>query len=172
MNLDELFDYKNKFFEHVLTNEKLVQLINEEKTLATAEELCYTQLYPFENIPETIEHGHTYVCCEVDVTQSSAKINRKNSLIYTPTLYIWILVHKSNIRLPCGGVRYDAICSEIANVINESLEYGVTPLRLASVRRFTPLTDYQGKVMTFTSDDINWVYDPLRPVPDNRKRDA
>lgn len=172
MNLNELFDYKNQFFKDVLTNERLVHLINETKTLETAEELSYTQLYPFEYIPETIEHGHTYVCCEVDVTATSARSNKNKRLIYTPTLYIWILVHKSKLRLPEGGVRYDAICSEIADTINESLHYGINGLQLASVRRFTPLTDYQGKVMSFVTSDINWPYNPERPVPDNRKREV
>lgn len=171
MNLAELFDYKNQLFKDILTNERLVKLINEKKTLETAEELCYTQLYPFENIPETIEHGHTYICCEVDVTPSSARSNKNKQLFYTPTIYIWVLVHKSKVRLPGGGVRFDAICSEIASTINESLEYGIRGLQLASVRRFTPLTDYQGKVMTFIAEDINWAYDPSRQIPENRKHD-
>lgn len=172
MNLDELFDYKNQFFKDVLTNEKLVKLINETKTLETAEELSYTQLYPFEYIPETIEHGHTYVCCEVDVSSSSVKVDKNMRLFYRPVLYVWVLVHKSKLRLPEGGVRFDAICSEITDTINGSLEYGRSRLLLSSVKRFTPLTDYQGKVMTFTTDDLNWPYDPNKRVPANRKRDV
>lgn len=172
MNLNELFDYKNQFFHDVLTNERLVQLINETKTVETADELRYTQLFPYEYIPETIEHGHTMICCEVDVAVSSARVNKAMRLYYKPVLYIWVLVHKSKLRLPTGGVRYDAICSEIADTINESLEYGYKGLQLSSVKRFTPLTDYQGKVMTFIADDINWVYDPNRKVPANRKRDV
>lgn len=172
MNLNELFDYKNQFFKDVLTNEKLVKLINETKTLETAEELSYTQLFPYEYIPETIEHGHTYICCDVDVVVSSARVNKDMRLYYKLVLYVWVLVHKSKLRLPEGGVRYDAICSEIADTINESLEYGYKGLQLTSAKRFTPLTDYQGKMLTFTAEDINWVYDPRRKVPENRKRDV
>lgn len=169
MNLNELFDYKNQLFKDLLTNETIVQLINEEKTLETAEDLCYTQLFPYEYIPETIEHGHTMICCDVDVISSSMRTNRNPRLYYKPVIYIWVLVHKSKLRLPQGGVRYDAICSEIANTINESLWYGYKGLQLSSVKRFTPLTDYQGKVMTFNADDINWTYDPERTIPANRK---
>lgn len=170
MNLAELFDYKNQFFKDVLTNEKLVKLINETKTIDTAGDLAYTQLFPYEFIPETIEHGHTYICCDVDVVATSTRVERSRRLYYTPVLYVWILVHKSKLRLPEGGVRYDVICSEVANTINESMFYGIKGLELYSVKRFTPLTDYQGKVLTFHADDINWAYDPTRPIPANRKR--
>lgn len=169
MNLAEFYDYKNQFFGDVCTNETLVKLINEEKTLQTAEELMYTQLFPYEYIPETIEHGHTFICCDVDIAVSSVRQNKTMRLIYKPVIYIWVLVHKSKLRLPQGGVRYDAICSEIASTINESLEYGIKGLQLTSVKRFTPLTDYQGKVLTFTAEDVNWVYDPHRTIPQNRK---
>lgn len=171
MNLSEFFDYKNTLFRHICTNENLVHLINESKTLETAEELCYTQIFPYEYIPETIEHGHTYICCDVDIAVSSVRQNKAMRLFYKPVIYIWVLVHKSKLRLPEGGVRYDAICAEIANSINESLEYGIKGLQLTSVKRFATLTDYQGKVLTFTAEDVNWAYNPDRPIPQNRKID-
>jgi len=37
--------------EDLLTNEKIVKLINNEMTLDTAGELAYTQVFPFEYIP-------------------------------------------------------------------------------------------------------------------------
>ena len=171
MNLKDFFDYKNQFFHDVLTNETLVKLINETKTLETAEELSYTQLFPYEYIPETIEHGHTYICCDVDVAASSVRTNKDMQLYCRPVLYVWVLVHKSKLRLPDGGVRYDAICSEITETINGSLKYGYKPLQFSSVKRFTPLTDYQGKMLTFTAEEINCFYNPTRDVPENRKRD-
>lgn len=170
MNLDELFDYKNQFFSDVLKNERLIKLVNEEKTLETAPSLMYTQLYPYEYIPETVEHGYTFVCAEVDVQAGMSKVNNSSRLFYKPVLEIWVLVHKSKLRLPEGGIRFDAICSEIANSINESLLYGVKGLRLYSVKPFSPATDYKGKAMTFVAEDVNWFYDPNRVVPANRKR--
>lgn len=170
MNLSEFFDYKNQFFSDVIKNEKLIKLINEDKTLETAESLMYTQLYPYEYIPETVEHGYSFVCCEVGVQASMSRTNNSVRMLYKPVLDIWVLVHKSKLRLPEGGVRFDAICSEIADTINESLFYGIKGLRLYSVKPFSPATDYKGKVMSFVSDDINWFYDPTRPVPANRKR--
>lgn len=147
----------------------MVKLINEEKTLETAGELAYTQLFPYEYIPETVEHGHTYICCEVDVMASSSRTSKSTRLYYRPTLNIWIMVHKSKLRLPEGGVRFDVIAAEIANTINESLFYGFKGLQLYSVNRFSPMTDYQGKVLTFIANDINWAYDPNRAIPSNRK---
>lgn len=170
MNLDELFDYKNQFFSDVLGNEKLIKLVNEDKTLETAPSLMYTQLYPYEYIPDTVEHGYTFICAEVDVQSGMSRVNNSVRLLYKPVLEIWVLVHKSKLRLPEGGVRFDAICSEIANTINESLFYGIKGLRLYSVKPFSPATDYKGKAMTFVAEDINWLNDHTRKIPTNRKR--
>ena len=170
MNLKEFFDYKNQLFKDLLTNEKIVKLINEEKDLSTAEDLAYTQVFPYEYIPETVEHGHTFICCDVDVQVPQTRVATSVRLYYKPILYVWVMSHKSKLRLPTGGVRTDVLCSEIAGAINESLYYGIGGLQLYSVKRFSPMTDYQGKVLTFTADDVNWVYDMNRPVPSNRKK--
>lgn len=172
MNLKELFDYKNQLFKDLLTNETIVKLINEEKDLSTARELAYTQVFPYEYIPETIEHGHTYICCDVDVQSVQTRVQTSTRLYYKPILYIWILCHKSSLRLSGGGVRYDVLSSEIAETINESLFYGIKGLELYSVKRFSPLTDYQGKVLTFSTDDVNYMYNPHRKIPSNRKSGA
>ena len=170
MNLKEFFDYKNQLFKDLLTNENIVKLINSDKDLSTAADLAYTQVFPYEFLPETVEHGYTYVCCDVDVQVPNTRVATSTRLYYKPILYIWIMVHKSKLRLPEGGVRSDVLCSEIASVINESLYYGIGGLQLYSAKRFAPMTDYQGKVLTFTADDINWTYDYNRPVPSNRKK--
>lgn len=169
MNLNEFFDYKNQLFKDMLTNERIVKLINSDKDLESAEDLAYTQVFPFEYIPETIEHGDTYVCCDVDVQVPQTSTATSTRLYYKPIIYVWVMVHKSKLRMPEGGVRSDILCAEIAKVINESLYYGIGGLHLYSVKRFSPLTDYQGKVLTFTADDVNWVYDINRKVPSNRK---
>ena len=170
MNLKEFFDYKNQLFKDLLTNERIVKLINSEKDLSTATELSYTQVFPYPFIPETIEHGDTFVFCDVDIQVPQTRVSTSLRLYYKPMLYIWVMVHRSKARLPEGGVRADILCSEIAEVINESLYYGIGGLRLYSVKQFAPLTDYHGKIMTFTTDDVNWSYDDRRPVPSNRKK--
>ena len=163
MQLQELFDYKNRLMEDLLTNEAIVRLINENTDLEHAGSLAYTQVFPCEYVPETAQEGKTYICFDVDIQKAV------NKTYLLPTMYIWVFTHRSKLRLPEGGVRTDALCEEIANAINGSRYYGLGELDLYSVKRFAPMTDYQGKVMTFFATDLNRVYDPKKPTPVNRR---
>lgn len=164
MQLQEFFDYKNQLMEDLLTNSEIVRLVNDTVTLEGAEELAYTQVFPCEYVPDTVEHGKTYICFDVDILESV------NKTYLLPTLYVWVFTHRSLLRLPEGGVRTDKLCSEICNAINGSRMYGLGELNLYSVKRFAPMTDYQGKCMAFRAVDFNKQFDPNRPTPSNRKR--
>lgn len=163
MLLSEFYDYKNKLMEDILTNERIVHLINENIPFENAESLAYTQVFPSEYVPDTAEHGKTYVCFDVDIQRSFDK------LYLLPTIYIWVFTHRSLMRLPEGGLRVDTICNEICKAINGSMYYGLGRLNFYSSKRFAPITDYNGKLLTFETVDFNRVYDPTKPVPSNRK---
>ena len=163
--LDEFFDYKNKLMEDLLTNEDIVRLINEEVSLENSKSLRYTQVFPTEYVPDTVENGWTYVLFDVDIQKSLGKT------YLLPTIYIWVFTHKSRLFLPNGGgVRTDRLCSKIAGVINGSRNYGLGELELQSVKRFAPMTDFLGKVMTFYAKDFNRLHPTGQPVPANRKK--
>ena len=164
MYLEELFDYKDQIMEDLLTEPKIVNLIDPNISLNDSKKLVYSKVFPFEFIPETIQHGDTYVCVDVDIQESI------NKTFLLPTIYVWLFTHKSNLRLLEGGVRTDKLCSEIAKKINGSRFYGLGELNLYSVRRFAPLTDFQGKVMTFHAKEFNRVYNHNKPTPSNRKK--
>lgn len=163
MQLDEFYNYKNRLMEDLLTNKTIVSLIDEEATLKTAPGLVYTQVFPFEYVPETVQEGKTYICCDVDIDKSL------NDTYLLPTMYVWVFTHKSKLVLPEGGVRTDKLCSEIAKTINGSMFYGLGELDLYSVKRFAPMTDYQGKCMTFHARDFNRQHNPNKIVPSKRK---
>ena len=163
MQLDEFFNYKNQFMEDLVTNPEVVNLINERVSPDNAGELIYTQIFPYEYIPETVEKGQTFVCVDVDV---ASMINKTISNI---SVYVWVFAHKSNLRLPEGGVRIDKICSEICNMLNGSFKYGLGELNLYSVKRFAPMTGYQGKMMTFFAKDVSKFYNGKKEIPKNRK---
>ena len=166
MQLQEFFDYKNTLMEDLLTNKSIVELINENISTEKASSLVYEQVFPYEFIPETVEEGKTFICVDVDIQRTIDKT------FLLPTLFVWVFTHKSLLRLPQGGVRTDKLWSEIAKVINGSRKYGLGELELASVKRFAPITDFQGKVMTFSAKDFNHLHDPKRTVPSNRKQGA
>ena len=162
--LDELFDYKNQLMEDLLTHKDIVALIDDTVELKNAKKLVYKQVFPYEYVPDTVEEGKTFICCDVDIQKTV------NQTFLLPTLYVWVFTHKSKLRLPEGGVRTDKLCSKIAGAINGSREYGLGELDLYSVKRFAPMTDFQGKIMTFTAKDFNSLHNPNRPIPSNRKK--
>lgn len=165
MQLEEFFDYKNQLMEDLLTNKKIVELINDSIPFEDARSLAYSQVFPCEYIPTTADHGKTFVCFDVDIQRSI------NKTYVMPVLYIWVFTHGSKLRLEQGGVRTDALCSEIAKAINGSHYYGLGELDLYSVKRFAPMTDFPGKVMMFETTEFNRL-SPVtdKPIPGNRKR--
>lgn len=165
MQLEEFYDYKNQLMEDLLTSESIVRLLSDDLTLQDAESLKYTQVFPYEYVPETVEHGQTFICFDVDIQSTSP-----NKTFLSPTLFIWVFTHKSKLRLPEGGVRTDKLCSEICKVINGSRKYGLGELNIYGVKRFAPMTDFNGKVMTFLARDFNKVYDGEKYIPSKRKQ--
>lgn len=164
MQLSEFFDYKNRLMKDLLTNTEIVNLLDDTVELADASKLAYSSVFPYEYIPDTVEYAKTFICFDVDVQESI------NKTFLLPTLYIWVFSHKSKLRLPEGGVRTDKLVSEIAKAINGSHFYGLGELDLYSVRRFAPVTDYQGKVMTFHAKEFNRPAPNTKPIPSNRKK--
>lgn len=164
MYLDEFFNYKNQLMEDLLTEENIVKLINEDVEMEDAGSLVYTQVFPYEYVPDTVEHGLTFICADVDIASAQSKT------YYHPTLYIWVFTHKSLLRLPEGGVRTDKLAHEIAKKLNGSRYYGLGELDLRSVKRFAPMMDYQGKVLVFDAEDFNRLSPTGKPIPSNRKR--
>lgn len=162
--LEDFYDYKNQLMKDLLTNEAITRLLQDEcGEPSTPKDFMYSQVFPYEYVPDTVEHGRTYICCDVDISRTS------NRLMYTPTLYIWIFTHKSKLRLPEGGVRTDKLASEIVETINRSYNYGLGELQFCSSKRFAPVTDYLGKVLTFQAKEWNAPGINTKPVPVNRK---
>lgn len=164
MQLEDFYDYKNQLMEDILTNENIVRLLNDEVLMEHADVLAWEQVIPCEYISETVYDGRTFIMFDVDVQSV------QNKTYLYPTLYIWVMSHKSRLRLPDGGgVRTDAICNEICKAINGSRMYGLGQLNLYSVKRFAPMTDYNGKCMVFHMKEFNRQYDPGQYIPPNRK---
>ena len=150
----------------LLTDKEIVHLINEDIELEDAGSLVWDQVMPFEFYPETIEKGKVYVCCDVDIIKT---YNQSSQTYYSPTLYVWVFVHKDLLRLKEGGVRTDKLCHLIDKKINGSLFYGLGRLNLQSARRFASMSDYAGKVLAYEARDFNKQYDPTKAIPVKRK---
>ena len=163
--LDELFDYKNTFLNDIFESEKILKLLDDDYTnVKSPSDVIYTQVFPYEYVPYTVEHGKTFICAEVDIR----RVTNKTFLV--PQLYVWVFTHESLVRLPGGGLRVDSICSEITKIINRSRNYGLGALNLYSVQRFSPINHYQGRAMIFDAVDFNRLSPSGQKIPANRKR--
>lgn len=165
MLLSEFFDYKNQLMEDILSTDSIVKyLVEGENYSIPATNLAYSQVFPYEYIPETVTHGRTFICFDVDIQRAA------NKTYLSPIIYVWIFTHKSLMRFPDGGVRVDMLCEEVAKKINGSRMYGLGELLFYSSKRFAPTNDYQGKVLTFHATDFNNPRPTNKPIPSNRKR--
>lgn len=173
MYLDEFVNYKNQLIDDLLGNPEIVRLLSDKYEKNTPEnpaDLLRTQIFPYEHVPETVEHGQTFICFDVDISRMSDRREApSNKMIYSPVLYIWLFTHKSLLWVPEVGVRIDRLAMEIAKTINGSHLYGMGNIELYSVKRFAPMMDYQGKVMTFDASDWNHTNPTGKPWPVNRR---
>lgn len=158
------YDYKNTLMQALLTNEKIVHLLDPDIDMDDAASLAYTKVFPYEYIPDTVEHGQTFICFDVDVQSSG-------DMLYSPVIYIWVFTHKSLLKLPEGGVLTDELACEIDKTINGSFCFGQGRLTFYSCRRFAPMTDYQGKMLRYDTTDVNrFNSETRRPIPSNRRK--
>ena len=165
MQLADFFDYKNQLMKDIVTNREIVRLIDADGiNMSNSTELAYTHVFPCEYVPETVQDGNTFICFDVDVQRGTDKT------FLNPILYVWVFTHRSKLRLPEGGVRTDKLCNEICKAIDGSREYGLGELNLYSCRRFAPMTDFQGKVLTFEAKEFKRVHDYNPKIPTNRKQ--
>lgn len=164
MWLDEFFNYKNELMKIFCSNEKIVHLVSDSDAAPVPNyDLGYSQIYPFEFIPETIDEAQTFICFDVDIAEVQSKT------YYTPVVYVWIFTHKSKLRLPDSkGLRLDNLAVEINKELNGSRYFGLGELKLHSINRFSPIQDYQGRVLTFYAVDFNRL-SPSK-IPPSRRR--
>lgn len=163
MQLNEFFDYKNLFMKDLCCNENIVKLVTDRKDSDVPNHtLAYSQIYPYEFVPETVDNGQTIICFDVDI------IEVPNKTFYIPVLYVWIFTHKSKMRLDSGGIRTDALASEIDGMLNGNRFYGLGELNLKNVSRFSPIQDYQGRALTYYAKDFNRL--GSKNIPANRKK--
>lgn len=166
VHLEEFFDYKNEAVKTLCSNENIVRLITGSKKARVPNyDLAYKQIYPYEYVPEPVDDGKVFVCLDVDISEVP------NKTFYIPIMYLWVFAHKSKIRLDGGGIRTDQLCVEIDKELNGSRFFGLGELNLFHVGRFSPITDYQGRVMAYSAKDFNRLAPSKRPPAKRKNRE-
>lgn len=163
MQLEEFYDYKNLLMEQLCSDPEIVKAVtNNENAAVPNHDLPYYQIYPFEYVPETVNDAKTFICFDVDI------VSVPNKTMYIPVIYVWVFAHKSQLRAREGGCTLDKLAAAVNRLLNGNRYYGMGELRLDSVRRFAPVTDYLGRVLTFYARDFNRKW--TKPdIPVNRK---
>ena len=166
MLLDDLYDYKNQLMRDLCENEEIVRLITKSSDAPVPNyDLPYRQIFPYEYIPETVDEAKSFICFDVDVTRVP------NKTTHTPAIYIWEFTHTSNLRMPDGGgIRIDRVASAIDHMLNGNRLYGMGELELNSVTRFSPISNYLGRVLAYTTREWNRTAANRKPTPRNRKQ--
>lgn len=163
MQLEELFDYKNLLMKELCSNAEIVKLLTGDDDSAVPNfDLPYSQVYPFEYVPETEDRGRSFICFDVEIAQVY------NKTFYVPVIYIWVLVHKGGLRTNDKRLRLDEIAKEVDKMLNGSRYYGLGALELDSTDGFHPTTDYLGRVLIYTARDFNQP-SGRKKMPANRK---
>lgn len=153
MNLEELDDYKNRLVMELCSDPEIVRLVTgNPDAKAPNRDLPYTQVFPYEFVPETIDHGQTFICLDVDIASVP------NKTYYLPVLYVWVFTHKSRMRAATDDgnkILVDRLAALIDQKLNGSRYYGLGELELDSCIHFKPVNDYLGRALTYTSCDFN-----------------
>lgn len=162
MNLKEFYNYKNLLMKEICSNKEIVKLLlGKDDAVVPCVDLPYSQVFPYEYLPETVDNAQTFICFDVDIQSVT------NKMIYSPVIYIWIFTHKSKMHMSEGGILTDKISEEIDKILNGSRFFGLGDLDLKSVTRFSPIQDYQGRVLVYTAIDFNRL-NPNKPIPKRR----
>lgn len=163
MQLEELFDYKNLLMKDLCKNDAIVKLVTgNAKARVPNHDLAYSQIFPFEFVPETEDESRTFICFDVDI------LRVPNKTFYIPALYIWVFAHKSKLRMSEGRLLLDTLSAELDKMLNGNRYFGLGDLKLYSVTRFAPITDYRGRCLTYSARDFNRP-SGIPKVPSNRK---
>lgn len=164
MQLEEFYDYKNLLMKQLCNDPEIVRTVtdNDEATVPN-HDLPYEQIFPYEFIPETVNDARNFICFDTDI------VSVPNKTVYTPVIYVWVYTHKSRLRAKSGGCTLDHMAVAVNRLLNGNRYYGLGELKLDSVRRFTPIKDYQGRVLTFYAKDFNRKYS-TPDIPANRKK--
>lgn len=164
MQLEEFYDYKNLLMKEICGNEEIVKLVTGNNQAAVPNhDLPYSQVFPFEYVPKTVDEGKTFICFDVDI----ARVDRTTT--YRPVIYVWAFTHQSLLRMPNGeGVLIDRLSVLINNILDGSRCYGMGELKMGFCHRFSPITGYLGRVLSYCCMDLNRPAG-LKPTPPNRK---
>ena len=149
--LDELFSFKEKLFELLCGDEKIVQLLLDEKDVKIPNrELLFTTVFPYLYAPETVAQTQTYLCFDIEAEEVP------DNTYLDFDVFVWMFCHESKIEVKDGGgTRPDQLAMQTQRVLSLSDDFGATQLRLESVTSVFPIKEHWGKMLQYKTIAFN-----------------
>lgn len=116
----DIIKFKDSVINAIMSNREIIKLVDSDKRY-----LIWDNILPYIHIPDKSKETKTYICIEVDGTNST------DGNIYLQDIYVTVKVmtHESLMRLEDeldrSGTRIDNIADEIKKSIQNSNEDGL-----------------------------------------------
>ena len=151
--LKDIGSYKNKLLSVFTTSNDICELLFNKKpyTGEDADNLLYSQVFPYLYVDETQTDVKAYICCEVDVPRVPTGTIKDMKLI------IWAYCHKEGMKYSKKGyvgTKVDILADMIERQLRDSDEFGIGKLQLKSAPYFFPSSKYYGRQLIYTIPDF------------------
>ena len=151
--LKDIGSYKNKLLSAFVTSDDICELLFNKKpyTEEDADNLIYSQVFPYLYVDETQTDVKAYICCEVDIPRLPTGTIKDMKLI------IWTYCHKEGMKYSKKGyvgTKVDILADMIECQLRDSDKFGIGKLELQSVTYFFPNNKYYGKQMIYNMPDF------------------
>ena len=152
--LKDMGNYKDKLISVFLNSKDICELMlnNNSYTQSDAENLLYSQIFPYLYSNETQTEVLPYLCVEADISAIPAN-NIKNM-----KLTIWVYCHKDDMKYSkdgYSGTKADILADMAERELRKSEDkFGIGKLQLQSVVNFSPNNNYYGKQLIYSISDF------------------
>lgn len=144
----ELAKNKSNVLMRIIKNQNLCKAIYytdrnflDQPDISDPSSLIYSQIYPYNRIPDAITEGKTFL------TFSFSKYKSIDRYFKEGYLNINIMVHKKNMETDYGVLRPDYILAEIDSMMDTG--FGIGKLQLNLYDEFNVNADYLGSYVSY-----------------------
>ena len=150
--LKDITTYKSRLLSAFINSKEICGLLtgNPSYTEEDAENLIYSQVFPYLYTDETQTDTKLYLCFEVDVPRVSSHTIKDMKII------IWAYCQKDGMRIDenSQGTKVDILSDFIEKELRNSDKYGIGKLELQSATYFFPIKKYYGRQIIFSFPDF------------------
>lgn len=159
MNGYEIGEFKNSLIRKIIDSSEARELLDPNGSCEYPDELLYKYIFPYGRIPETEEEVGTYIAIKVHVPS----IGARNDTIRNVRIEIRIYAHHDLMKVKGKSVdRIDMLSAVVDKLINETMDFGIGPLRLESNTEHVLDSKHSFREMFFRTDAINSKRDGVR----------